>query len=85
MRFSRIVTAEVMFDLLGGGCGGDGRGLGRLDDDGQVEDFFVAVGVWGGFAEQADATGRARFGGVDGSTGRDVESAVRVAAWEGSC
>jgi hypothetical protein len=60
-----------MFDLLGGGCGGDGRGLGRLDDDGQVEDFFVAVGVWGGF--------------VDGSTGRNVESAVRVAAWEGSC
>lgn len=80
VRLGHIVTAKVMFDLLCGGCGGDGRGLGRLDDDRQVEDFFVAVGVWGGLAEEADAASGVRFGGVDGSIRCDVESAVRVAA-----
>jgi hypothetical protein len=33
MRFGRVVTAEENFDLLCGGCGGGGRGLGRLDND----------------------------------------------------
>jgi hypothetical protein len=66
--------------LLSGSSGGDGRGLGRLDDDGEVKDFFVAVGVWGDVAEEADAASGVRFGGVDGSIGCDVESAVRVAA-----
>jgi len=32
VRLGRIVAGEELFDLLCGGCGGNGRGLGRLDD-----------------------------------------------------
>lgn len=80
MRLGRIVAAEEHFDLLCGSSGGDGRGFGRLDNDREVEDFLVAVGVWSCLAEEADAASDVRYGGIDGSIGRDGESAVRVAA-----
>jgi hypothetical protein len=80
MRLGRIVAAEEDFDLLCGSSGGDGRGLGCLDNDREVEDFLVAVGVWSCLAEEADAAGDVRYGGIDGSIGCDGESAVRVAA-----
>lgn len=85
MRFGSVVATEEAFDLLCGGCGCNGRRLGCFDDDRKVQDLFVAVGVWGGFAEKADAASGIRFWRVNGSIGCDVEGVVRVAAWEGSC
>jgi hypothetical protein len=60
VRLGRIIAGEEAFDLLRGSSGGDGRGLGRLDNDGEMEDFFVAIGVWSGLAEEADAASGVR-------------------------
>lgn len=62
----RIVATEEVLDLLCGGGSGDWRGLGCFDYDREVEDFFVAVGVGGSFAEKANAARSVCFGRVDG-------------------
>lgn len=80
--FRGIVATEVAFDLLGGGLGGGGRGFGGFDDDGEVEDFLVAIAVVGRLAEEADAARCVCFGRVYGCRTLCEEVIPRTAACE---
>lgn len=80
--FRGIVATEVAFDLLSGGLGGGGRGFGGFDDDGEVEDFLVAIAVVCRLAEETNAARCVCFGRVYRRRALCEEVIPRTAACE---